>query len=143
METIDIKTAIERLNKARQSIILGRSGKGLCFYLEEVKVLDYLKSIGIWNMDTFNIEKLWTYNHNLTIWGIAKGSVEHKSNPFYKEGSDSFNGRYSSKEIFNIPRESVPEEFRKNFYWWDPSDKESRLKAIDLLIKTLVDYGKG
>lgn len=33
---------------------------------------------------------------------------------------DSFDIRSSSKEIWGIARDSIPEISQKNFYWWDP-----------------------
>lgn len=86
-------TAVARLYKARESLLMDKDcGKGLCFYLRAVDSLDYLKEIGIWDLDTFNIQVLWAYE-------------------------DSING-----------------SSQKNFYWWDPNDREVRVKAIDLII---------
>lgn len=39
-------------------------------------------------------------------------------------------------------RDSIPEASQKNFYWWDPNDREVRVKAIDLLINKVMKYGE-
>lgn len=56
---------------------------------------------------------------------------------------DSFDIRSSSKEIWGIARDSIPEISQKNFYWWDPNDREVRVKAIDLIINRVMKYGEG
>lgn len=53
------------------------------------------------------------------------------------------NIRSSSKEIWGIARDSIPEISQKNFYWWDPNDREVRVKAIDLIINKVMKYGEG
>lgn len=46
-------TAVARLYKARESLLMDKDcRKGLCFYLR-VDILDYLE---IWNLDSFSIE---------------------------------------------------------------------------------------
>lgn len=40
-------------------------------------------------------------------------------------------------------RDSIPEISQKNFYWWDPNDREVRVKAIDLIINKVMKYGEG
>lgn len=42
-----------------------------------------------------------------------------------------------------INRDSIPEISQKNFYWWDPNDREVRVKAIDLIINKVMKYGEG
>lgn len=37
-----------------------------------------------------------------------------------------------------IARDSIPEISQKNFYWWDPNDREVRVKAIES-----TGYGEG
>lgn len=54
-------TAVARLYKARESLLMDKDCKGLCFYLRSVDILDYLEEIGIWNLDAFNIHVLWAY----------------------------------------------------------------------------------
>lgn len=54
-----------------------------------------------------------------------------------------WDARSSSKEIWGIARDSIPEISQKNFYWWDPNDREVRVKAIDLLINKVMKYGEG
>lgn len=44
------------------------------------------------------------------------------------------------EEIWGIARDSISQ---KNFYWWDPNDREVRVKAIDLLINKVMKYGEG
>lgn len=68
--------------------------------------------------------------------------VERKLNTMYS-WKDSFDARSSSKEILGMARESIPEASQKNFYWWDPNDREVRVKAIDLLINKVMKYGEG
>lgn len=111
-------TAVARLYKARESLLMDKDcRKGLCFYLRGVDILDYLEEIGIWNLDSFSIEVLWAY--------------------------EDFINRSSSKEIWGIARDSIPEISQKNFYWWDPNDREVRVKAIDLIINKVMKYGEG
>lgn len=47
------------------------------------------------------------------------------------------------KRYGGIARDSIPEISQKNFYWWDPNDREVRVKAIDLLINKVMKYGEG
>lgn len=68
--------------------------------------------------------------------------VERRLNTLYSWGY-GFNARSSSKEIWGISRDSIPEIFQKNFYWWDPNDREVRVKAIDLLINKVMEYDEG
>lgn len=135
IRTISKGTVVARLYKVRESLLMDKDcRKGLCFYLRSVDILDYLKEIGIWNLDIFNIQVLWAYRD-------AK-VVERRLNNIFSYGY-SFNIRGSSKEIWGIARDSIPEISQMNFYWWDPNDREVRVKAIDLLINKVVKYGKG
>lgn len=140
-------TAVASLYKARESIKrdMGNS-KGLCFYLRSVDILDYLEEIGIWNLDTFNIQVLWAYSDfiNKSIRMDIRNAkvVERRQNTLYS-WRDCFDVRSSSKEILGIARDSITEELQKNFYWWDPKDREVRVKAIDLLINKVMRYGEG
>ena len=71
--------------------------------------------------------------------------MERRLNLLYSWGY-SFDVRSSSKEILGIARDSIPEKSQKNFYWWDPNDREVRVKAIDLidlLINKVMKYGEG
>ena len=68
--------------------------------------------------------------------------VERRLNTLYS-WRDSFDIRSSSKEIWGIARDSIPEISQKNFYWWDPNDREVRVKAIDLIINKVMKYGEG
>lgn len=47
------------------------------------------------------------------------------------------------EEIWGIARDSIPEISQKNFYWWDPNDREVRVKAMDLIINKVMKYGEG
>lgn len=123
-------TAVARLYKAREYLLMDKDcRKGLCFYLRSVDILDYLEEIGIWNLDTFSIEVLWAYEDFINRSCIvAMGNVkvvERKLNTMYS-WKDSFDARSSSKEIWGIARDSIPEISQKNFYWWDPNDREVR-----------------
>lgn len=140
-------TAVARLYKAREYPLMDKDcGKGLCFYLRSVDILDYLEEIGIWNLDTFSIEVLWAYEDFINRSCIvAMGNVKvvkRKLNTMYS-WKDSFDAGSSSKEIWGIARDSIPEISQKNFYWWDPNDREVRVKAIDLLINKVMKYGEG
>lgn len=141
-------TAVARLYKTRESLLMdmGNSSKGLCFYLRSVDILDYLEEIGIWNLDTFNIQVLWAYEDFINRSAIVAlrnvKVVERRQNTLYS-WRDCFDVRSSSKEILGMARDSIPEFFQKNFYWWDPKDREVRVKAIDLLINKVMMYGKG
>lgn len=149
-------TAVARLYKAREYLLMDKDcRKGLCFYLRSVDILDYLEEIGIWNLDTFSIEVLWAYedfiNRSCIVGFINRSCivgmgnmkvVERKLNTLYSR-KDSFDARSSSKEIWGIARDSIPEISQKNFYWWDPNDREVRVKAIDLLINKVMKYGEG
>lgn len=143
-------TAVARLYKARESLLMDKDcRKGLCFYLRAVDILDYLEEIGIWNLDTFNIQVLWAYedfiNRSCIVALRNAKIVERRLNPLYSWGY-SFDVRSSSKEILGIARDSIPEKSQKNFYWWDPNDREVRVKAIDLidlLINKVMKYGEG
>lgn len=148
IRTISRETAIARLYKARESLLLDKDcRKGLCFYLRAVDILDYLVEIGIWNLDTFNIEVLWAYedfinrSSQMVIRRNAK-VIERRLNTLYS-WRDSFDMRSSSKEIWGIARDSIPERSQMNFYWWDPNDREVRVKAIDLIINKVMKYGEG
>lgn len=140
-------TAVARLYKARESLLMDMgNSKGLCFYLRSVDILDYLEEIGIWNLDTFNIQVLWAYedfinrSSQMVIRNVKV--VERRLNTLYSWGY-GFDARSSSKEILGIARDSIPEISQKNFYWWDPNDREVRVKAIDLLINKVMQYGEG
>ena len=139
-------TAVARLYKARESLLMDKDCKGLCFYLRSVDILDYLEEIGIWNLDAFNIQVLWAYedfinrSSRMDIRNVKV--VERRLNTLYSWGY-GFNARSSSKEIWGISRDSIPEIFQKNFYWWDPNDREVRVKAIDLLINKVMEYDEG
>lgn len=140
-------TAVARLYKVRGSLLMDKDcRKGLCFYLRSVDILDYLKEIGIWNLDTFNIQVLWAYedfiNRSCIVAIRNAVVVERRLNPLYNWGYN-FDARSSSKEILGIARDSIPEISQMNFYWWDPNDREVRVKAIDLLINKVMKYGKG
>lgn len=136
-------TAIARLYKARESLLMDKDcRKGLCFYLRGVDILDYLEEIGIWNLDTFNIEVLWAYEDFINKNIRNAKVVERRQNTLYS-WRDGFDIRSSSKEIWGIARDSIPEGHQKNFYWWDPKDREVRVKAIDLLINKVMRYGEG
>lgn len=144
---ISKRTAVARLYKARESLLLDMgNSKGLCFYLRSVDILDYLEEIGIWNLDTFNIQVLWAYEdfiNRSSRMDIRNAKVvERRLNTLYS-WRDNFDVRSSSKEIWGIARDSIPEIFQKNFYWWDPKDREVRVKAIDLLINKVMKYGEG
>lgn len=70
-------TAVARLYKARESLLMDKDCKGLCFYLRSVDILDYLEEIGIWNLDAFNIQVLWAYEDFISMdpgWLICLGS---------------------------------------------------------------------
>lgn len=139
-------TAVARLYKARESLLMDMgNSKGLCFYLRSVDILDYLEEIGIWNLDTFNIQVLWAYEdfiNRSSRMDIRNAKVvERRQNTLYS-WRDCFDVRSSSKEILGIARDSIPEGHQKNFYWWDPSDREVRVKAIDLLINKVMIYGE-
>lgn len=147
IRTISKGTAVARPYKARESLLLDKDcRKGLCFYLRAVDILDYLKEIGIWNLDTFNIEVLWAYEDfiNRSSQMVIRNAkvVERKLNTLYS-WRDSFDMKSSSKEIWGIARNSIPKESQMNFYWWDPNDREVRVKAIDLLINKVMKYGEG
>lgn len=140
-------TAVARLYKARESLLMDMgNSKGLCFYLRSVDILDYLEEIGIWNLDTFNIQVLWAYedfiNRSSRMDIRNARVVERRLNTLYS-WRDCFDVRSSSKEILGIARDSIPKESQKNFYWWDPNDREVRVKAIDLLINKVMMYGEG
>lgn len=139
-------TAVARLYKARESLLMDKGCKGLCFYLRSVDILDYLEEIGIWNLDAFNIQVLWAYedfinrSSQMDIRNVKV--VERRLNTLYSWGYN-FDVRSSSKEIWGIARDSIPEISQKNFYWWDPNDREVRVKAIDLLINKVMEYDEG
>lgn len=140
-------TAVARLYKTREYLLMDKDCRnGLCSYLRSVDILDYLEEIGIWNLDTFNIEVLWAYSDfiNKSIGMDIRNVkvVERRLNTLYSWGY-SFDARSSSKEIWGISRDSIPEIFQKNFYWWDPNDREVRVKAIDLLINKVMEYDEG
>ena len=140
-------TAVARLYKARESLLMDKDcRKGLCFYLRAVDILDYLEEIGIWNLDTFNIQVLWAYedfiNRSCIVALRNAKIVERRLNTLYSWGY-SFDVRSSSKEILGIARDSIPEISQKNFYWWGPTNREVRVKAIDLLINKVMKYGEG
>lgn len=140
-------TVVARLYKARESLLMDKDcRKGLCFYLRSVDILDYLKEIGIWNLNTFNIQVLWAYedfiNRNCIVAIRNAVVVERRLNTLYSWGY-SFDARNSSKEIWGIARDSIPETSQMNFYWWDPNDREVRVKAIDLIINKVMKYGEG
>lgn len=59
---------------------------------------------------------------------------------FYLRGVDILD---YLEEIWGIARDSIPEISQKNFYWWDPNDREVRVKAIDLIINRVMKYGEG
>lgn len=145
IRTISKGTAVARLYKARESLLMDKDcRKGLCFYLRAVDILDYLVEIGIWNLDTFNIQVLWAYETFIDRtfpYGDAR-VVERRLNTRYS-WRDSFDMKSSSKEIWGIARDSIPKESQMNFYWWDPNDREVRVKAIDLLINKVMKYGEG
>lgn len=128
-------TAVARLYKARESLLMDKDcRKGLCFYLRGVDILDYLEEIGIWNLDSFSIEVLWAYEdfiNRSSIVALRNAKVVKRDI------------RSSSKEIWGIARDSIPEISQKNFYWWDPQDREVRVKAIDLIINKVMKYGEG
>lgn len=140
-------TAVARLYKARESLLMDKDcRKGLCFYLRAVDIQDYLVEIGIWNLDTFNIEVLWAYedyiNRSCMVALRNAKVVERRVNtPYSWRGC--FDIRSSSKEILGMARDSIPEISQKNFYWWDPNDRWVRVKAIDLLISKVMKYGEG
>lgn len=141
-------TAIARLYKARESLLMDKDcRKGLCFYLRSVDIQDYLTEIGIWNLDTFNIQVLWAYEEFISRGCIVDlrnaRVIKRVKNTMYSWGYNLFDARLSSKEIWGIARDSVPESSQKNFYWWDPNDREVRVKAIDLLINRVMKYGEG
>lgn len=139
-------TAVARLYKARESLLMDKGCKGLCFYLRSVDILDYLEEIGIWNLDAFNIQVLWAYedfinrSSRMDIRNVKV--VKRRLNTLYS-WRDSFDIRSSSKEIWGISRDSIPEISQKNFYWWDPNDREVRVKAIDLIINKVMKYDEG
>ena len=140
-------TAVARLYKARESLLMDKDcRKGLCFYLRGVDILDYLEEIGIWNLDSFSIEVLWAYEDFINRGSIVAlrnaKVVKRRLNTLYS-WRDSFDIRSSSKEIWGIARDSIPEISQKNFYWWDPNDREVRVKAIDLIINRVMKYGEG
>lgn len=137
-------TAVARLYKARESLLMDKDcRKGLCFYLRGVDILDYLE---IWNLDSFSIEVLWAYEDfiNRSSQMVIRNAkvVKRRLNTLYS-WRDSFDIRSSSKEIWGIARDSIPEISQKNFYWWDPNDREVRVKAIDLIINRVMKYGEG
>ena len=137
-------TAVARLYKARESLLMDKDcRKGLCFYLRGVDILDYLE---IWNLDSFSIEVLWAYEdfiNRSSIVALRNAKVvKRRLNTLYS-WRDSFDIRSSSKEIWGIARDSIPEISQKNFYWWDPNDREVRVKAIDLIINKVMKYGEG
>lgn len=139
-------TAVARLYKARESLLMDKDcRKGLCFYLRSVDIFDYLEEIGIWNL-AFGIEVLWAYedfiNRNCIVALKNVRVVERKVNTLYG-WMDCFDIGSSSKEIWGMARDSIPEAFQKNFYWWDPNDREVRVKAINLLINKVMKYGEG
>lgn len=139
-------TAVARLYKARESLLMDKDcRKGLCFYLRGVDILDYLEEIGIWNLDSFSIEVLWArifINRSSQMVIRNAKVVKRRLNTLYS-WRDSFDIRSSSKEIWGIARDSIPEISQKNFYWWDPNDREVRVKAIDLIINKVMKYGEG
>lgn len=97
-------TAVARLYKAREYLLMDKDcRKGLCFYLRSVDILDYLEEIGIWNLDTFNIEVLWAYedfiNRSCIVALRNVKVVERRLNTMYS-WKDSFDARSSSKEIW-------------------------------------------
>lgn len=137
-------TAVARLYKARESLLMDKDcRKGLCFYLRGVDILDYLEEIGIWNLDSFSIEVLWAYEDfiNRSSQMVIRNAkvVKRRLNTLYSWRDI----RSSSKEIWGIARDSIPEISQKNFYWWDPNDREVRVKAIDLIINKVMKYGEG
>lgn len=139
-------TAVARLYKARESLLMDKDcRKGLCFYLRAVDILDYLEEIEVWNLDTFGIEVLWAYEDFINrscIVALRNARVVKRVNTLYSWGYN-FDIRSSSKEIRGIARDSIPEISQKNFYWWDPNDREVRVKAIDLIINKVMKYGEG
>lgn len=138
-------TVVARLYKARDSLLMDMDCRnGLCFYLRAVGIIDYLEEIGIWNLDTFNIQVLWTYSSFIDGSFKYRNAVvvERRLNTSYN-WRDSFDIRNSSEEVLGIARDSIPEYYWKNFYWWDPNDREVRVKAIDLLINKVMQYGEG
>lgn len=137
-------TAVARLYKARESLLMDRDcRKGLCFYLRGVDILDYLEEIGIWNLDSFSIEVPWAYEDFINGGSIVAlrnaKVVKRRLNTLYSWRDI----RSSSKEIWGIARDSIPEISQKNFYWWDPNDREVRVKAIDSIINRVMKYGEG
>lgn len=128
-------------DKARESLLMDKDcRKGLCFYLRGVDILDYLE---IWNLDYISIEVLWAYEDFINRGSIVAlrnaKVVKRRLNTLYSWRDI----RSSSKEIWGIARDSIPEISQKNFYWWDPNDREVRVKAIDLIINKVMKYGEG
>lgn len=101
------------------------------------------EEIGIWNLDSFSIEVLWAYEDFINRGSIVAlrnaKVVKRRLNTLYSWRDI----RSSSKEIWGIARDSIPEISQKNFYWWDPNDREVRVKAIDLIINRVMKYGEG
>lgn len=144
MRSMSKGTAVARLYRARESPSMDRDcGKGPCFCPD---IPDYLEEIGIWNLDTLSIEVLWAHGDFIDRSCIVAlrnvRVVERRVNAMYS-WRDSFDAGSSSKEIWGIARDSIPEVSQKNSYWWDPSDREARVKAIDLSIDGAMKYGEG
>lgn len=140
-------TAVARLYKARESLLMDKDcRKGLCFYLRGVDILDYLEEIGIWNLASLQYRSpmgIEDFINRSSIVALRNAKVvERRLNTLYS-WRDSFDIRSSSKEIWGIARDSIPEISQKNFYWWDPNDREVRVKAIDLIINKVMKYGEG
>lgn len=115
-------TAVARLYKARESLLMDKDcRRGLCFYLGSVDILDYLEEIGIWNLDTFNIEVLWAYedfiNRSCIVALKNVRVVERKVNTLYSWGY-TFDVRSSSKEIWGMARDSRYPLIRGVFLVW-------------------------
>ena len=101
-------------DKARESLLMDKDcRKGLCFYLRGVDILDYLE---IWNLDYISIEVLWAYEDFINRGSIVAlrnaKVVKRRLNTLYSWRDI----RSSSKEIWGIARDSIPEISQKNFY---------------------------
>lgn len=48
-----------------------------------------------------------------------------------------------SIEVLWAYEDFINRSSQKNFYWWDPNDREVRVKAIDLIINKVMKYGEG
>lgn len=111
-------TAVARLYKARESLLMDKGCKGLCFYLRSVDILDYLEEIGIWNLDAFNIQVLWAYedflnrSSQMDIRNVKV--VERRLNTLYSWGY-GFNYRSSSKEIWGNIKGFYTGDFSEEF----------------------------